>query len=275
MPVRAHGLRSETSEFDLDEGFAFGELDPGERIYQAQSRGGSSMLSSLMIVLVAVGGGWALLRYQPDLVDKLSSRIASVSATMGYRAPPPIAPPAAAVPPPLETANPAPTPVVHSVDPPPAQPPDAAGEAMKSENASVITATITPPADAPIEPLPPPRPNPSDPYQTRAVAVGLHPDISRALLSRLTKADYRNAGVAIDTAVAKTPDNAVFVWPRQRKPELALFEVRFVAGAAPHCRRYVVTVTKDRWSTTAPPMERCSSPKSGAERLAPKPEPRA
>jgi len=51
----------------------------------------------------------------------------------------------------------------------------------------------------------------------------------------------------------------VFVWPRQRKPELALFEVRFVPGAAPHCRRYVVTVTKDGWSTTAPPMEKCDA----------------
>jgi len=59
--------------------------------------------------------------------------------------------------------------------------------------------------------------------------------------------------------VAKTPDTATFVWPRQRTPELALFQVHFVPGAAPHCRRYVVTVTKDRWSTTAAPMEKCGS----------------
>ena len=71
--------------------------------------------------------------------------------------------------------------------------------------------------------------------------------------------DYRNAEIAIQTAVAKTADDAVFVWPRQRKPELALFRVRFVPGAAPECRRYVVTVTKDGWSTTAPPMEKCGS----------------
>jgi hypothetical protein len=36
-----------------------------------------------------------------------------------------------------------------------------------------------------------------------------------------------------------------------------LFQVRFVAGAAPGCRRYVVTVTKDGWLTTALPMEKC------------------
>jgi len=100
----------------------------------------------------------------------------------------------------------------------------------------------------------------------RAAAVGLHPDLSRVVLARLSPADYRNAGVAIKTAVAETPDGAVFVWPRQRKPELALFQVRFVAGAAPGCRRYVVTITKDGWLTTAMPMERCGSALAGRPR---------
>ena len=99
----------------------------------------------------------------------------------------------------------------------------------------------------------------------RAVAVGLHPDLSRVLLARLSPTDYRNAGIAIQTAVAETPDSGVFVWPRQRKPELALFQVRFVPGAAPSCRRYVVTVTKDGWLTTAPPMEKCG-PEFGQQR---------
>jgi hypothetical protein len=79
------------------------------------------------------------------------------------------------------------------------------------------------------------------------------------LLSRLTATDYRNARYAIDTAIAKTSGDSEFVWPRQRTPVEALFRVQFVAGAAPHCRRYVVTVTKDRWSTTAPAMERCAA----------------
>jgi hypothetical protein len=101
----------------------------------------------------------------------------------------------------------------------------------------------------------------------RAEAVGLHPDLSRVLLARLSPTDYRNAGIAIQTAVAETPDSAVFVWPRQRKPELALFQVRFVPGAAPGCRRYVVTVTKDGWLTTALPMEKCGSqPQPGRPR---------
>ena len=44
---------------------------------------------------------------------------------------------------------------------------------------------------------------------------------------------------------------------RQRKAEEALFKVRFVPGAPAGCRRYVVTVTKDGWLTTALPMEKC------------------
>ncbi len=97
----------------------------------------------------------------------------------------------------------------------------------------------------------------ADPLARRAATAGLHSDISRALLQRVSEADFKNAGVAIQKAVMESPDDAVFVWPKQRKPELALFQVHFVPGAAPDCRRYVVTVTKDAWSTTALPMERC------------------
>jgi hypothetical protein len=110
-----------------------------------------------------------------------------------------------------------------------------------------------------VEPLPPLTIDRADPLQVRAEAVGLHPGVSRVLLGRLSEADYRNAGVAIKTALAETPDNAVHVWPRQRKPELAVFKVHFVPGAASDCRRYVVTVTKDGWMTTALPMERCGA----------------
>ena len=91
----------------------------------------------------------------------------------------------------------------------------------------------------------------------RALAVGLHPGLSRVLLARLSPDDYRNAGIAIQKAVAETPDSGVLVWPRQRKPKLALFHVRFDAWRRPRCRRYVVTVTKDGWLTTALPMEKC------------------
>ena len=91
----------------------------------------------------------------------------------------------------------------------------------------------------------------------KALAVGLHPGISSAVLKRLSPADYRNAGIAIQKAIAEALDTDIFAWPKPGKPELALFQVRFVPGSNPDCRRYVVNVTKDGWSTTAPPMEKC------------------
>lgn len=98
---------------------------------------------------------------------------------------------------------------------------------------------------------------PTDPYRKRAEAAGLHPDLSRVLLARLTATDYRNAAFAIEKAVKTVPDDGDFTWPRLRKSGVAVFNVHFVQGAGHDCRRYVVTVTKDRWSTTALPMEKC------------------
>ena len=110
----------------------------------------------------------------------------------------------------------------------------------------------------------PPAPAPADPNQARATAAGLHSELSRVLLARLSTDDFRNAKAAIDTALAETADDDALVWPRQRKAEQALFKVHFVPGAASDCRRYVVTIAKDGWSTTALPMERC-----GVQRKAP------
>jgi len=228
----------------------------GERICApAPGARGSSMLPACLVLLVAIGG-WALMRNSDGWRQWLSTNIATASALMGYRAPPPVAPPVAPEQPP-PGVGPAP----HAESPPPpaseSVAPSAAVAAEPLITATIETATVD---KAPsVAPLAPPKADLSDPYQRRASAVGLHPDLSRALLTRLSPADFRNAGVAIDTAVAKTPDAGTFVWPRQRKPELALFQVHFVPGAAPDCRRYVVTVTKDRWSTTALPMERCGA----------------
>ncbi|MFA5954941.1 hypothetical protein [Hyphomicrobium sp.] len=97
----------------------------------------------------------------------------------------------------------------------------------------------------------------SDPYRRKAEAVGLHPDLSRAVLTRLTPADYRNAAFAIQKAIKTVPDDGDFTWPRSRKSGTAVFNVHFVQGGAQDCRRYVVTVTKDRWTSTALPMEKC------------------
>ena len=131
-------------------------------------------------------------------------------------------------------------------------------EAAPSAETAAATATEQPLEAPPApEPLTPPSADPADPNQKRALAAGLHPQLSRVLLARMSTADYRNAGHAVKTALAVTPDTEVFVWPRQRKPDEALFNVRFVQGASVDCRRYVVSITKDGWLTTALPMETC------------------
>lgn len=139
--------------------------------------------------------------------------------------------------------------------------PDGAGsrEAAKPQSGHSATDIET---DEP-QRLPPPRISAGDPYQARALAVGLHPEISRAVLSALTEADFRNAGIAIRNALEQTLDGGEYIWPRQREPKQALFRVHFVKGAPADCRRYVVTVIREGWSTTALPMEKCGIVRKG------------
>ncbi|HEU0159287.1 MAG TPA: hypothetical protein VFR00_08230 [Hyphomicrobiaceae bacterium] len=239
---------------------------------------GRMLLKGAILLLAAGAAGWATFSDQawrqwvsPEMRTQLSRLIERVGAhlqTQAQPAPriaappkrsePPMRPAALEAPPlaPLPTAsNPAPMPDYAASK---AEPPTAAEP--------LTTGSLPASAGAPGQPLPAPTVDPANPYQVRAAAVGLHPDLSSVLLARLTATDYRNAAYAIETAVKETADSAVFVWPRQRKPELALFRVRFVAGAALGCRRYVVTVVKDGWSTTAMPMEKCKSEQVSARR---------
>jgi hypothetical protein len=103
-----------------------------------------------------------------------------------------------------------------------------------------------------------PAPDPdTSPKRKRAIAAGLGPDLPNVLLTRLSKADLEHAAYAIKTALSKTPDDAAFSWPLKPSRSEALFEIRFVQGAAEGCRRYIVTVTKDRWSSTTAAIEAC------------------
>jgi len=216
-------------------------------------RGRKAMLRGMLLAML-LGGGWALIGEPATWPEWLLGKAAAISAAMERSSGPPqqaasmatAARPVIAEPPTKPAA----------IDAPPAilQPPAPGKSPAPPATAALPPAATEEAAPAPLEP---PSVDPADIYQVRAMAVGLHPGLSRVLLARLSPDDYRNADIAIQKAVAETPDSGVFVWPRQRKPELALFHVRFVPGAAQDCRRYVVTVTKDGWLTTALPMEKC------------------
>lgn len=250
-----------TSDFDEQSEPFF---DAGERICPPPDDRGSSMLGASIVIALMLGAGWIVMHAPADWLGLVGERAAALSALLRDTRPAIVSAESSAIA--TVDASISAVPEAQVADAPPVS-----GEAIPdvpaasttagapAETGSIDAAAEQPPA----EPLPPPKVDPGDPYQKRAVAVGLHPDLSRVLLKRMTSSDYRNAGYAIENAVAKTADDGEFVWPRQRKPEEALFRVRFVRGAAPHCRRYVVTVTKDRWSTTAPPMERCGAAVAG------------
>jgi hypothetical protein len=262
MSVPARGGRfdapAEPDTFDFGSARSLAALDPGEPISPPRERG-SSVLGASLVLLVLFGGAWAVMQAPSDWLAVLGERVAALSELVsnvgarsdvaieasgiaGDETSPPVEALAAATP--IE-ANDAPLPPgAEAIETGAIANPEPSGEEAEPEVA---------------QPLPPVRVDPADPYQKRAVAAGLHPDLSRVLLARLSATDYRNARYAVDTAIAKTGNEDVLVWPRQRKPEQALFRVHFVMGAAPQCRRYVVTVVKDGWTTTAPAMERCGA----------------
>jgi hypothetical protein len=246
-----------------------GQVVPGERVGPPLAgTGGKIVRRGGIILLLAFAGAWAMHGERPAWPDRLASNLAAMARSLERSEPAIGGPSARAAANPAVPATREPATKLAPLDAPPATPPLPPLAAAKPEP-PLATAALPPAATAhgsAALPLVPPSVDPSDPTQVRAAAVGLHPELSRVLLARLSPTDYRNAGIAIQTALTDTPDSAVFVWPRQRKPELALFRVRFVAGAAPGCRRYVVTVVKDGWLTTALPMEKCKSEATATRR---------
>ncbi len=226
------------------------------------------VLRKLVIATLLIGSGYAWLNapadLRQDIVSFVKTSAGELMVAINERRTATAKPLAkqhqtAAAPPPItETKEIAPIPgemAGEAVDVPA---PEEVGEEESAETTEADSDEAAAVVEEDPEPLPPPKVDPKDPYQKRAVAVGLHPDLSRAVLSRLTDADYRNAGIAIKRALAETPDTKTFTWPNKSAGgSLALFEVSFVRGSAPDCRRYVVVVTKNRWSSTALPMEKC------------------
>jgi hypothetical protein len=261
---------------DDDDAFDDHAFVAGERIGRPLPRGGRKvLLRGSLLLLVAGAAGWALMgggTSPTEWVSRMAAAWRSIEpAASAFNRPAVSAMTAASGPSQSEQATQA---AAFDRAPPGPLPPSRAfapapPEAKPEPPPPLTTAALPPPpakADPPPEPLRPARADPSDPKQMRAAAIGLHPGVSPVLLARLTPTDYRNGAFAIRTALKDTPDGAVFAWPRQRTPELALFKVRFVAGAAPGCRRYVVTVVKDGWLTTAPAMEKCGAEGAAARR---------
>jgi hypothetical protein len=259
--------RTTHDAFDTGEHDAHWELMPGDRL-GSSDRTVSGTIIFWIAMLIACAGGWAIFSNADALRQWLPDELPGWSATNDTRPPVPAAPTSATT-----ASQPAPTIAEPTTkltildqpsasQDPTAQQLGAPSSGTRGPAALPITTNALPPAVSTSNGrtavlLQAPSTDPSDPYQKRAIAVGLHPDLSRAVLARLSSADYRNAGIAIQTALAETPDNAAFIWPQKPKPELALFQVRFVEGAAPSCRRYVVSIKKDGWLTTALPMENC------------------
>jgi hypothetical protein len=255
----------------------FAELYPGEPITAPRRRRGSSMAGAFLTVSVLSLVGWGLYEteawWRPTANVMLERAVALTEQARAGLATTDKSAQATALPAVVEplpskelTAAPGAEAGVAMPSAPAARQGTAGKDADDGSKSAADEEGSRAPGDdeIPAAPLPPPEIDPADPYQKRALAAGLHPQLSRVLLSRMTDTDYRNARIAIDKALAETGDRDKLIWPLQREPKSALFQVHFVLGAAPDCRRYVVTVTKDNWSTTALPMERCGVKPPGA-----------
>jgi hypothetical protein len=236
------------------------DVVPEQRIGRPLSnRAGRTILKLGVFALILAAGAW-LVRDNPTILETLSKEISRLKI--------------AALTPQAETKSSAPTAprLISPLNPTPPAETATQPEALAPQPPAplqIITANAQEPASPPAPtpsassegttgtPYAAPPPPPTDPNRKKAEAVGLHPDISAALLARLTAADFRNARLAIDTALAETADDGIYVRPSKRTRGLALFKVHFVPGAGQNCRRYVVTIAKDGWLTTALPMERC------------------
>lgn len=279
MVLRSYELPRDDFDDSVDDGFewsAANELASGERICAPlEEPRGSTFWPAALVIAVMLTAAWVFAQFPAAtqaIGDSASALIAAnttptvATAETAAPAPPPPAPVAstevAAAP--GADAGEAVAPVAHTSDT--VSEPGVAAAAEQATEAEAGDGASAAPVDPAVidtaavsEPLPKPVADPADPNQKRALAAGLHPDVSKALLARMTQADYSNARSAVENALLQPGDDAS-AWPRDgAKAGAALFEVKFVAGAAPGCRRYVVVITKDRWSTTAPPMEKCGN----------------
>src|SRR5262245_58729674 len=185
-----------------------GGLSPHERIGRPLRRRGRKTRWTMVLLLIAFGATWGLYGHPSTWPVQRWAKNVTSYATAVYTA--------------LErkwseferrqtAAAEQPKPILDKLPPAeylPAIKTAAAPVAPEPAKASPIVTGSLPPTAEKVEPLPPLKVDRSDPYQVKAEAVGLHPGLSRVLLTRLSETDYRNAGIAIKTALAETPEGS-------------------------------------------------------------------
>ncbi len=253
--------------------FAVTGLDASERIGQAIDRP-RSRRARRFLVLTGLACGGAATYADPSIWPRLWSVTAPVAGALveATRQPPtatvqpsqatepaqaaatatPSAPPASTAREPEQAA--ASEPVTMAMPAPPMIP-AAPKTARQAEPAKPAGGAYAAPKETPIDPL-----------VKRAAAAGLHPDLSLALMKRLSEADFATAKTAIDRALKETGDTETLIWPQKAAKGATRFRVSFVPGAPDGCRRYVVEIAKDGWQTTALPVETCGVRKLAAKR---------
>jgi surface antigen len=249
-----------------------GEFHPGERIGAPPPVRKRSVIKQIASASIIVAIGWAAFQTHTAWRPWLAMSLIKIRAELAKAQRPSEPKSAAALPAPIEplavtkevaeitgTTSPPPQPTPAPAAPEPATAVASPAASAPTTDASITTSSINPdPANEPAAvPLPEPEPDPTDPQQKRAAAIGLHPRVSKVVLASLSDTDFSNARTAIRKALAEAADTDKFIWPRNANKQHAVFQVHFVAGAAMPCRRYIVTIVKNGWTTTAPPMEKC------------------
>lgn len=248
-----------------------GEFHPGERIGAPPPVRKRSIIKQTSSAFIIVAIGWTAFAthatWRPWLAMSLIKIRSELTKTQRHSEPTT----AAALPAPIEplaeirevaeitgTTSPPPQPTPAPATPEPARK-DSSPPVTAPAEEDITTSSIGqhPPSEPAAAPLPEPEPDPTDPQQKRAAAIGLHPRVSQVVLASLSDTDFSNARTAIRKALAEAADTDKVIWPRNADKQHAVFQVHFVAGAARPCRRYIVTIVKNGWTTTAPPMEKC------------------
>jgi hypothetical protein len=253
MPTRLN-VPANAAPYDLEfTGTPYGELSTGEQVCPpSRNVCPRNSWGSAFLVLMILGVGGAGIAKLPDtwrasIIERAADVIQLAFAPSEQHPPP--AQVAAAMPEPLPQHDVLPAAGAEAGTLVSEQPSD-----VKSEDS--VSAQEDPAGNAVPEPLDPPVADPAEPLQKRALAAGLHPDLSRAVLARFSETDWSNAAHAVRTALVSSRDAQV-TWPKAATRDRAQFEVRFVRAASAACRRYVVSVILDRWSATASAMELC------------------